>query len=554
MDANTVLAWMIGTWSAAIVATVYLRKGAKSWAVINAAVLGVLALGMWAFRAQAGFVAAALWVPAVGAPMSGSVLLRRRVEAQRFADAARIAKMLCWMHPSAAWLSQAKWLEAFELEQRGETDRALEKLAVLAKDPYAAQTAKALELRWQGRYAELRVWVEEPEQALVRRREPTILLSYFRALGELGDVDALARVYASEIEARPNAAGPQAALLLAVFGGRVRATETLLLRRLAHMPEMAKSLWLLTARQRAGEDVTEELEDFARRAPIALQRVARERLARGVSRVAPTPEALATLARLDRDVASIPEVGLARSVATLTLAGLNLYVFAREIPGGTTNAQNLYGMGALLASSDFAETDAWRLAAAACLHLGALHAGLNVFALLLLGRQLEARVGSWRTVTIYVVAALGGNAAYVAYIAWTHREPILIVGASGAIMGVVGALAVAAWRRFRRDGTGLARRQVIGIASVPIFQVVFDAFTPQVAMAVHLFGLVIGAGVALLLGEPHASARPPSPSLSRLHATVAIGLGLACIFGLEWAWAKEATRSAREENGEQVGP
>ncbi len=553
MDANTVLVWMIGMWSATIVGAVLLRRGAKSWAIINAVVLGILALGMWSFRDQAGFVVAALWVPAVGVPMAASLILRRSVEAQRYAEAARIARGLRWMHPFAGWRQQPIWLEALDLEQRGEIDAALAKLALLAKDPAAARTAKALELRWSGRYAELRAWAEEPEQRSAMRREPTVLVSYFRALGELGDVDALARLYASDLETRPDLGGASTTLVLAAFGGRPQAVEALLGRRLAHMPEATKTLWRLTARRRVGDDVTHELEELARRAPGAVQRIARARLQEAPFCVTPGAEARATLDRLERDVASIPEVGPARSVATMSLAALNLYVFAREVPGGATNARNLYRMGALVASADFGARDAWRLAAAACLHLGPIHLALNVVALVLLGRQLEARLGSWRTVAVYVVAALGGNVAYVALVAWSHRGPVLVVGASGAIMGVVGALGMVAWRRYRRDGTRLARRQVLAIVSVPLLQSVFDALTPQVAMAVHLFGLAIGAMAALAVGEPRAAAKPamPARSTSRRRGVVAALAGLACVVGLEWAWAGQATRSVADDDSEE---
>src|SRR3984957_14931551 len=171
MDANTVLAWMIGFSCATMLALVVLRRGAKAWGIVNALVLAVLAVGMWRFRASAGFVAASLWAPLVGVPIAGAQLVRRRVEAQRYGAAARIARVVAWLHPFGAWQSQTTWLEALELEQRGELERAVAALHGVATAPETARTAKALELRWLGRFAELRAWAEEPEQARAMRQD-----------------------------------------------------------------------------------------------------------------------------------------------------------------------------------------------------------------------------------------------------------------------------------------------------------------------------------------------------------------------------------------------
>jgi membrane associated rhomboid family serine protease len=339
---------------------------------------------------------------------------------------------------------------------------------------------------------------------------------------------------------------------LSAFGGRVATTEALLAHRFAHMPATTKRLWQLTARQSAGDDVTRELEELVKHGGPGVQRIASARLAKGMAPVRASAEASATLDRVDRDVASVPAVTSKKTPATTALTVVNLYAFAREVPGGSTDTANLYRMGALVASKEFRVGDAWRLATAACLHLGALHVALNVVALILLGRQLEARIGSWRTVAVYVASALGGNLAYVAYVALSGHEATLVVGASGAIMGIVGALAFVAWRRFRRDGTRLARRQVVAIVSVPALQALFDAMTPQVSMAVHLFGLGIGAFAALVVGQPADPVKvlPRHVSVVRSMAGVALGV-VSCVVGLEWAWAAEGPRSVCAEGRER---
>src|SRR5205085_490603 len=73
--------------------------------------------------------------------------------------------------------------------------------------------------------------------------------------------------------------------------------------------------------------------------------------------------------------------------------------------------------------------------ASAFLHLGVLHIGMNMYALYVLGPLLEAMWGSWRMLVVYLVAAITGSCVVI----WTDRSA---VGASGAISGLLGSLAV----------------------------------------------------------------------------------------------------------------
>jgi len=76
----------------------------------------------------------------------------------------------------------------------------------------------------------------------------------------------------------------------------------------------------------------------------------------------------------------------------------------------------------------------------------------------------------------------------------------MLVGASGSIMGLVGATAAIGLRDARifktQVSASLLRRAglIIGV------QIVFDASTPQVSMAAHLGGLLSGFLLLQLLG------------------------------------------------------
>jgi rhomboid protease GluP len=71
-----------------------------------------------------------------------------------------------------------------------------------------------------------------------------------------------------------------------------------------------------------------------------------------------------------------------------------------------------------------------------------------------------------------------------------------LVGASGCVMGVVGALAAILLRN-RHQPEGRAR--LMNIIMIICVQVIFDKYTPQVSMSAHLCGLATGFVLGLFL-------------------------------------------------------
>jgi membrane associated rhomboid family serine protease len=128
----------------------------------------------------------------------------------------------------------------------------------------------------------------------------------------------------------------------------------------------------------------------------------------------------------------------------------------------------------------------YRLFTAMFLHFGIIHLLMNMWALWILGRPLEAWFGSARFLGIYLVCGLGGNVA-----AYVFQPYALSAGASTAIFGLFAVLFVAL-RRMR-----LSTSSVLPII---IINLIFTISVPGISIAGHLGGLVtgavIGAGVA----------------------------------------------------------
>jgi membrane associated rhomboid family serine protease len=82
----------------------------------------------------------------------------------------------------------------------------------------------------------------------------------------------------------------------------------------------------------------------------------------------------------------------------------------------------------------------WQLITSAFTHAQPLHIAFNMFALYVLGPQLELVIGRARFLALYLLSALTGSAL----VYWAGPEFQATVGASGAIFGLMGALLVVA--------------------------------------------------------------------------------------------------------------
>jgi membrane associated rhomboid family serine protease len=128
----------------------------------------------------------------------------------------------------------------------------------------------------------------------------------------------------------------------------------------------------------------------------------------------------------------------------------------------------------------------WRLLTAMFLHYGLLHLAMNMYALWALGRNLEQALGPVRFVGLYLLAGLGGNVA-----AYLFTEPYAATaGASTAVFGLFAAIFVL----MRRLGQSTAQ-----IVPMIVINVVFTLTVPNISVAGHLGGLVIGGVVAAVL-------------------------------------------------------
>ncbi|MFC8845734.1 MULTISPECIES: rhomboid family intramembrane serine protease [unclassified Micromonospora] len=141
-----------------------------------------------------------------------------------------------------------------------------------------------------------------------------------------------------------------------------------------------------------------------------------------------------------------------------------------------------------------AQGEWYRLVAAMFLHYGVVHLLLNMWALWVLGRSLEANLGPLRFLGLYLIAGLGGNVAAYLFSA----ENATTAGASTSIFGLFAALIVIE-RRMGRD--------ISSVLPVLVINLVFTLTVPGISIPGHLGGLLTGAAMALVLAYAPRSRR-----------------------------------------------
>ncbi len=190
----------------------------------------------------------------------------------------------------------------------------------------------------------------------------------------------------------------------------------------------------------------------------------------------------------------------------LFLANLLVYLLTAALAGGSPFENLLRGVDgpSLLAFGAQTNTallggEYFRLITPIFLHLSGLHLLSNSFALAIVGPQVERLYGSVRFLLIYLLAGLGGILSSVLAHALSGRPNTLAVGASGAIFGLFGVLAVFSFKY--RAELPAAFINSFAIAVLPAIAVnLFIGFTvPFIDNSIHLGGLLAGAGLAFII-------------------------------------------------------
>ncbi|MET3810454.1 membrane associated rhomboid family serine protease [Arthrobacter sp. UYEF3] len=175
----------------------------------------------------------------------------------------------------------------------------------------------------------------------------------------------------------------------------------------------------------------------------------------------------------------------------IAVCGL-LYVLQWIIPNDWVY-QN-FAFATVYATPEYGAFEPWRMLTSAFLHSQGfiLHILLNMYMLWIFGQALEPLLGRLRFLAVYLLSAIGGSVGYLLLTpSYIPGQPLSgVVGASGAIFGLFGALLVV---QRHRGGDTKQLWVLIAINGVIGFVV------PQIAWQAHLGGLITGALCAAVI-------------------------------------------------------
>lgn len=196
--------------------------------------------------------------------------------------------------------------------------------------------------------------------------------------------------------------------------------------------------------------------------------------------------------------------------ATRVLIALNVIMFIVEVVAGASgflgggSTQALLNLGALWPGAVIVQHEYWRMFTTMFLHDGILHIVFNMWALWAIGGFMEAALGRLKFVLLYFISGFAGSVLILLAAPVTS----LVVGASGAIFGIFGALAVHAFLNRGRDLQSRALlSQVLFLLAINL---VFTFTAGRISWQAHIGGLVVGAATmfAMMLGGRKDPRRP----------------------------------------------
>jgi membrane associated rhomboid family serine protease len=183
-------------------------------------------------------------------------------------------------------------------------------------------------------------------------------------------------------------------------------------------------------------------------------------------------------------------------LVTMVLIGINAAVFLLAMTRpGVTDQFGRHATGLDVVNVDYGllgpaidqDHEWWRIVTAGFLHVNLLHILFNMAALAQFGRVLEASFGRIRYISLYFVSLLAGSAG-----ALLVKPDAVTVGASGAIFGLIGALALTMHRR----GMNIWNT---GIGGLLVINLVITFAIPNISVGGHIGGLIGGVATALVL-------------------------------------------------------
>ncbi|MFN8441479.1 MAG: rhomboid family intramembrane serine protease [Caldilineaceae bacterium] len=490
--------------------------------VASAVVLLAIVLGFWLLPSYVGTIGLTLWVLLILPSSLVVYQLNRQIIARNESKAAPLLKLLHWLQPFDDLTHLDDFLQS-QVAGRQQDLTTIEAQIARLNHPQTPMQRylKVHLLVLTNRWNEI---VELVHEAMQERafsssvHHLVITGTYIRALGEVGKRTEMVEAYQrfQPLLAKSQSVIDLANISLFAFCGCEQQVESVLGQRSmqTYPPKMA-TYWRAVTKW-AKQDRAEakaEMQQLVEVSDGRVSNLAKSRLAAWETKSTSAEEdelpaaSQIQLAQIVKEYQQAQEVSIGgrntgqRPYATYALIAINVVIYlAEEFTGGSQDLEHLYRLGALVPQAITYDGEWWRIFTANFLHLGPMHLMMNMLGLAVLGPFVEFRLRSLRFLLIYLASGLGSMLLYYWYQSWNNPDQVIVlVGASGCIMGIIGANLAILLRTWRADKSQYAKRGLLRILLIIGLQAAIDLMVPVFGFLVHLSGTLIGFLTTLLL-------------------------------------------------------
>jgi membrane associated rhomboid family serine protease len=249
--------------------------------------------------------------------------------------------------------------------------------------------------------------------------------------------------------------------------------------------------------------------------------------------------------------------------ATRYILILNIFVFVLTLIPFLNSW--IFALFSVLPSSYMNMAQLWRLISYQFLHAGILHIFFNMLMLYFMGPMLEGYWGSKTYLRFYLIAGAAGGVVYTLLVLFGILGPGIMVGASGAIYGLMASVAVL-FPRAEVLLFGIIPMRMMTLLIITVIWSALNFMSGQNAggEAAHLTGIAVGAFYVLVrprmihwrmarskgawqkkLQERQGFLAEVDRILEKVHQT-----GIGSLTRREKEILKEATRREQEESAQ----
>ena len=193
-----------------------------------------------------------------------------------------------------------------------------------------------------------------------------------------------------------------------------------------------------------------------------------------------------------------------RPIITYSLIIANLIVFIITLFAGAgmfgIEPNLAYNFGGLVTYKNMRNNpmELYRLVTSMFLHDGIFHISFNIYALYILGPQLESFYGKVKYLIIYIFSGIIGGLVSMIFL-----NTGVGLGASGAIFGLIGAFLYFGYH-YRVYLGQVIKSQIVPLLIINLF---IGLTIPNIGLAAHLGGLIGGFLVAMAVGVKYKSTK-----------------------------------------------